>query len=283
MTFLEEVLQSEECPADFEKKYAQFQGYQQAALDTLKVFHRVCEDNGIPYQLAYGSLLGAIREGGQIPWDYDVDVLVAYEDKNRLVEALKKDLDPDYYFYSPDTDSDCRHFMMRLTPKEYRSEMLHVDVFYVIGAPEDKNEQRAFSGNVYNAFKARYYKKVDLADIGLGRWRRIIKVLLYRSVLLFLPMKRLEKWFEELCHAYPIQKAKWCIPIGTETKKRVFSTQKLWDLMPYETNSGTFYITRHYDEILKQIYGNYMQRPSLTSRLQEMLDHLHALNKNGKK
>lgn len=61
-------------------------------MDTLIEFHRVCEKSNIEYELAYGSLLGAIRDNGQIPWDYDIDVFVAFKDKERLIETLKKNL-----------------------------------------------------------------------------------------------------------------------------------------------------------------------------------------------
>ena len=65
--FLEEVKSSPLCPENFEAIYADFQGFQKAALNTLKEVHRVCENNAIAYQVAYGSLLGLIRDGGQIP------------------------------------------------------------------------------------------------------------------------------------------------------------------------------------------------------------------------
>ena len=119
--FLKEVLNSEICPSNFEIIYKSFLKYQKAAIDTLNEFHRVCEENKIQYQLAYGSLLGAIRDNGQIPWDYDVDVFVPFEEKDRLITSLKRDLDDKYYFYCPEVDSKCRHFVMRLAPKKYRT------------------------------------------------------------------------------------------------------------------------------------------------------------------
>ena len=88
--FLKEVLSSPQCPDNFEEIYKEFQKYQKVTMDTLIEFHRVCEKSNIEYELAYGSLLGAIRDNGQIPWDYDIDVFVAFKDKARLIETLKK-------------------------------------------------------------------------------------------------------------------------------------------------------------------------------------------------
>ena len=90
--FYNEVKDSNICPDNFEKIYDEFQKYQKATLSTLKEFHRVCEINNIRYQLAYGSLLGAIRDGGQIPWDYDIDVILPIEEKSTLIKALDRDL-----------------------------------------------------------------------------------------------------------------------------------------------------------------------------------------------
>ena len=117
--FLEEVLQSNMCPKNFAEIYKEFEHYQSLAIETLREFHRICEKNAITYQLADGSLLGAIRDGGQIPWDYDVDVFVPYEEKDKLIESLRQELSDKYYFYCPEVNKKCRHFMMRVTPKGY--------------------------------------------------------------------------------------------------------------------------------------------------------------------
>ena len=59
---------------------------------------RVCRKNNIPYALAFGSALGIYNYGGFIPWDDDADIVFNYEDLDRLIEAFKKDLSPDFVF-----------------------------------------------------------------------------------------------------------------------------------------------------------------------------------------
>lgn len=58
-------------------------------LDILKVFHSFCQENDIRYYLSHGTLLGAIRYKGFIPWDDDVDVLVPREDYERLLSSFQ--------------------------------------------------------------------------------------------------------------------------------------------------------------------------------------------------
>lgn len=76
MTFDEferEALGSDLAQDIFKTDYAEFRKLQCLAWDALKEFCRICEKNNINYMLGFGSLLGAIRDGGQIPWDYDIE------------------------------------------------------------------------------------------------------------------------------------------------------------------------------------------------------------------
>lgn len=68
-------------------------------LDILVEFDRVCRDNGILYWLDSGTLLGAMRHGGFIPWDDDLDICVLHKDYRRLVRILDKDLKYPFKLY----------------------------------------------------------------------------------------------------------------------------------------------------------------------------------------
>ncbi|MBR4842232.1 MAG: LicD family protein [Bacteroidaceae bacterium] len=61
-------------------------------LDILIEFDRICRNNEIPYWLDSGTLIGAARHGGFIPWDDDLDVCILRKDRNRLVKAMREEL-----------------------------------------------------------------------------------------------------------------------------------------------------------------------------------------------
>lgn len=67
-------------------------------LDILIEFDRICRKNNIDYWIEYGTLLGAIRHGGFIPWDDDIDVCVLRKDRKKLIKAINKDLGESYFF-----------------------------------------------------------------------------------------------------------------------------------------------------------------------------------------
>jgi len=70
-------------------KELSLQEIKQVELDILKVFHSFCVENNIRYFISHGTLLGAIRYKGFIPWDDDLDVLVPREDYERLLTIFK--------------------------------------------------------------------------------------------------------------------------------------------------------------------------------------------------
>ena len=59
---------------------------QKVALGVLKAFDRICEEERLRYYLMYGTLIGAIRHGGFIPWDDDIDVMMPRKDFDRFVK-----------------------------------------------------------------------------------------------------------------------------------------------------------------------------------------------------
>ena len=63
---------------------------QSIMLDMLINFHKICKENDLSYFLDWGTLLGAVRHNGFIPWDDDLDVSMPREDFEKFKKLLKK-------------------------------------------------------------------------------------------------------------------------------------------------------------------------------------------------
>ncbi len=278
--FLEEVKNSNICPDNFEVVYDEFRSFQCDALDTLKEVHRVCELNKITYELAYGPLLGLVRDGGQIPWDYDVDIIVPFEERKKLVEALNKDLNDQFYYYSPDNNPKCRHMIMRIAPKEYRTEVLHVDVFFLVGTPEDSADRKKFANKLHQISKMRFGKLVNIKEESLGKPGRYLKLLLRRKVpSLFWSLKYIEREYKRLCGLYSSYDASFCVTADTFASNREIPTNLLWETKLVRCSYGEVRIPIHYKELLNLIYGDYQNIPPLSSRINEVLFHYERIKK----
>lgn len=81
---------------------------QLAELDILREVSKVCERHRIPFWLDSGTLLGAVRHGGFIPWDDDIDICMPLEEVTRFVKAAQAELPPHLFVQTPTTDPQLR-------------------------------------------------------------------------------------------------------------------------------------------------------------------------------
>lgn len=93
---------------DFSKYNGEGTKLRQAQICMLNIMvevDKICRKNNIPYWLDSGTLIGAVRHGGFIPWDDDIDICILEKDYKRLREALIKELPSRYIFCDSKTDA----------------------------------------------------------------------------------------------------------------------------------------------------------------------------------
>lgn len=122
---------------------------QDCFLEIIKDVDRVCEENGICYIANGGTCLGAVRHGGFIPWDDDVDLMMPREDLKRFLEIFDSTLGDKYEITSPDSkyqlESLITAMYMKGTIKASVQTMhtdlpqgVHIDIFPIENIPKNK-------------------------------------------------------------------------------------------------------------------------------------------------
>lgn len=123
-----------------------------AELEVLCEIALVCEKYNIPWYMAYGSLLGAVRHEGFVPWDDDIDICLLREDYQRLLELLPEELPEGYVVRSPLLGNGYPEYQSCVANSSYISiepehlQKFHgcpfvvgVDIFPIDALPRDKN------------------------------------------------------------------------------------------------------------------------------------------------
>lgn len=257
---------------------------QKILTEDLKVFHDFCEEHGLRYSLAYGTMLGAVRHDGCIPWDDDVDVFMPRRDYLRFLElAQEKGLySRAYRIQTPETD---RKYPMLYIPLKIRSR--HATL---IEEPKKKYYQGAFIdvfpldyiGDDEAAFQKLKKKcamisslKMRISFQELSGIKRYIRILL-QLVFKLIPAHALYRWQQkQIQKVADNDRAKnRDMTSGIELVMRtVIKEEDFFPLALHAFGPYAFYIPHNYDSILTEEYGDYMTPPT-----QEQIDKaLHGI------
>lgn len=97
-------------------------------LEMMQYIDKICRDNDIDYWLDSGTLLGAVRHNGFIPWDDDVDICIQLKDEKRLKKAIRSN--PHVFFVLQDHNTDKNHWRRWFTIRDLGSEYIQDSVFH---------------------------------------------------------------------------------------------------------------------------------------------------------
>lgn len=280
--FVEEIIGSEICPHDFVNVYSAFSTFQSLVLMTLKEFHRICEQSKIPYQLAFGSLLGFIRDEGQIPWDYDADVIVPYSYRSKLIEALETKLDSKYYFRSIENDNTCEHVIIRLFPVGYNSQVLHLDVFFLTGLPDDYKKAVKHKRRIKLYTLLLKAKRFTSRNSKTASAKEKIKMMCYKLLGLFYSENRIIHDYHMNAGKFPLEKSKKCCLADRMNYLFYYDTMLFCETVIVEKGIGKYRVPIRYKDILSLRYGSYLSVPPAQERIAELYKNYLFFVKFGK-
>ena len=244
------------------------------SFQVLKALAEVCRENGLSYSLTGGTLLGAVRHRGFIPWDDDIDIMMPRPDYDRLIRIMGqgdygfdlrcRELDGEAYGY-PFAKACCRGTLVREAGvvESEKPIGVFVDIFPVDGA-----------GNRYNCAKIRTMCFQILHGLKvMSNWsryhtsklrKRYYEPLRYICFLLsrMLGRKRIDRMMERVLRRKSYENSRWAGRLVGDHGCRELMPKSLFeDRIPMTFEGETFQGVRDYDRFLSSLYGAYMQLP----------------------
>ena len=234
-------------------------------------FDEYCGKHNIKYRLEAGTLLGAIRHKGFIPWDDDIDVAMKREDYDKFIKCIEEDdLGSDFVVMTPDKlAKETKHFhdfttRIFYTKEVYRDDSKYSDCFngifrYLwldIFILEPKVESTFRKKLLYGlALSRRYranYKNKNLASAIATTFLSLIgKLIPFDTICKWYFKKAKDSDFEYYYYVnYPI------IYIDYKVDKKY---EEEYIKVPFE--DFELPVPKHYDEVLKILYGDYTKIP----------------------
>lgn len=261
-------------------------------LDAMKTVHAFCVKHNIEYYMIGGTLLGAIRHKGFIPWDDDIDIAMMRKDYDRFVDTFIGEMDSDKYFLQNyETDIDFQPALSRLCIKGTLLDLpferhlklcknTYIDIFPLDNVPDDDSlvykmkKELSIVDKIFDLKMGRVYRN------GFLGYKFIIK----RGIRLFLScisLKRLQKRRIEIMTKYKNENT---TRVSSTVSKYGFSKQ----IMPREVYGKphlyVFEDTKLYgvekpEDYLTHLFGpSYMEIPPVSQRQQSY--DVYLIDKN---
>jgi len=256
------------------RKEIEKEAYKRIPLSILEHVAGFCEKNDIRYSLAYGTLLGAIRHKGFIPWDDDIDIIMPRKDYERFKELYHSERFPfsDLSFNTNhptgmgkvyDTQT---FFFYRKTVK--RSYGLFIDVFAVDNFPTNLEERVLWQKKIKRLIYFNTIKNTSLSSLILSKtnWVRVIKQIIIK--LYPIPKRFIQTKISRLMQQYDGQFTGLVgITMSVDNPYDTYPSNLFEEFIDVEFEGLTFRAIRHYDTWLRVCYGNYMELPPLEKQV----------------
>lgn len=238
-------------------------------LDMLLELDRICRKYDIKYTIVAGTLLGAVRHGGFIPWDDDIDVAMLREDYIQFREVCKTELDSKKYFFQDDkSDSGYRWGyarIRRLGTEFVREGQEHLTMktgMFIDIFPSD-NIPDFYPARLMHCFECFVLRKILYSEVGKRKEKSRIKRTVY-LLLNHVPKEYVFRRFDKMSKQWNKRRTKYNRTLAFPPRAGFWlGTPRIWDEEVTEIlfEGHWFFTTAHYKTYLAWRYGDYMQLP----------------------
>ena len=246
---------------------------QKLELSILDEIDRICEKHNISYFLIAGSLIGAIRHKGFIPWDDDLDIAMVRADYDKFIEICSKELNEKYIIDSSKTSKKYHKIAakIRIKNSEYVEKELEnydgnqgiwVDILPLDYSNKNKSIKLSFQNTIKKVFCSGLVVKCKVKN-NMNIFNKIIA-----KIISFLPYSFLHKIIDKVVKMQNRGNKKYVVNFASKygIKKQTFEYDIYFPIKKELFEKKEYPIPNKYDEYLTQIYGNYMKIPPIEKR-----------------
>ena len=238
-------------------------------------FDKVCRENSIEYYLAYGTLIGAVRHKGYIPWDDDIDVMMFRNDYNRFAKVMEGCKDSPYKLLSIDNDNvytfpfpklcDTRTTLRREKYRSCPSFGIYIDIFILDNVPDNIKKRRSFVKN-FDRLRC-LWECSQTKDVKNKKktLRTMIKFLIRR-----ISPRTYSKLINKYAQMYNKKTTSYCGQLLLHQRgyeKDVYLKSMFGKGTRLQFETGIFPAPEDYDGCLSNCYGDYMKLPPIEERI----------------
>ena len=244
----------------------------EAELGVMDYIHNICKEKGINYSLAYGSLLGAVRHKGFIPWDDDLDIALKRDEYDKLYQAILEDNNSIYKVVSWENDSRYPYPFYRVYDSRTVYENNYIQNDIELGICVDVFPFDDYKDVNKEITKLDMYRRLSVYTLyGIRNKEAGIKNIVRYLMLVAFRLTRVKTWNKKLNDCSKASVDGEYIDYLMESKK--YSTKldakALDEVVECKFEDRIYNIPKDYDHILTTIYGSdYMEIPPLEKRIQ---------------
>ena len=244
-------------------------------LDMVEKFVAVCQEHDLEYMIMGGTLLGAVRHKGFIPWDNDIDILMLRKDFNKLLEIGPEAFKSPLFFQTPLTEESrffCTYVKIRngngtaATREDYDSGIncgIFIDIFCLDEIPDSHLARKYYFRRLNEISKMQRFALGKALQGGLtNKIKHSLQRLVYHFVYHNPDTATLFKIYQKAAGKYV---GKNCRQVAHQA----FGYQEnfIWDKKDWENHISLDFedmrlnAPKGYDAILRHQYGDYMKLP----------------------
>lgn len=244
-------------------------------LEIAREIRRICNKNSISFFIIGGTLLGAVRHNGFIPWDDDLDIGMLRDDYNRFLEIAPRELDSRFFLQTTESDSGYYHVFSKVrlngthmyeiaNGAQKKHDGIFVDIFPYDRVVEEKALSKLYTLKLKILGKMTLLKhSYDLNALTSNPLSKVFNMLLKYFPISTSKVDRImdKEMFDDINGKYLMERD------GMFKGSLIFPCEYIYDLTELQFENELFPAPKEYDKYLRQAYGDYMKLPPLEDRL----------------